>query len=165
MDQSTKPTQDPPLPQEYQEPPWSPSDEPVDLLFHDDYPTPPVTPPLPSSLPTSPAPQTSTDVQLTILIKELADLKQTIVGPHVISIVGVTHLRNAFNKSWKDKIFLMFYEALIPYQWIIDIATETETDDPNIVIVHFLNSLIVQKVKQNLDYYLNCEYMGQVSIL
>ena len=129
--------------------------------------TPPVTPSLPSSLPTSPTTIKSLETELTELHQQYQMLTQKIVGPHKISISGIQHLKNVFNKPWKDKVNLMFYEACVPCQWITDIEPENDTreENPDIVHVYFLNDLIVNKVRVNLEYFLASTYMEKVSMM
>ena len=150
---------------------WTrPSSEPDHLEKEDEVEervdiTPPGTPSLPSSLPSSPLAIKSLNTEITELYNQFHILKQKIVGPHKISIAGIHHLKNVFNKPWKDKVYLMFYGACIPYQWITEIQPDEDTENPNIVHVYFLNDLIVNKVKENLEYYLADEYMEKVSIM
>lgn len=131
--------------------------------------TPPATPPTPP-LPSPPVegPPLSTKEQISLLYQQYNAIIQKITGPHIISVAGIKQLKNVFNRSWKDKVYQMLYEACVPFQWVIDIVPEDEEenspDNPDIVHVYFLNETVQNKTCHTLNYYLIKEYKRNVYI-
>lgn len=130
----------------------------------------PPTPPLPSPPPVVEEPPLSTKEQISLLYQQYNAIIQKITGPHIISVAGIKHLKNVFNRSWKDKVYQMLYEACVPFQWVIDIVPEEEEeeenspDNPDIVHVYFLNETVQNKTCHTLNYYLIKEYNHNVFI-
>jgi hypothetical protein len=104
-----------------------------DNAIFDDEITPPPSPPSPPAPPPPPSPlwtQQDFDFYTTLIQKQLTDLETIIIGPHIIYIDGIQHLRPCAGQNWKDKLNSLLFEARIPFFWILDCIPDNQNEDP-----------------------------------
>jgi len=63
------------------------------------------------------------------LQNDLTTLEQLVTGPSIIYIEGVHHLRSNTGQNWEEKLNHLFFEAKIPFFWILDFIPDDEDDD------------------------------------
>jgi len=99
---------------------------------HDD-----ITPPSsPASPPKSPAPPSSplwTQQEFNFyhnqLQNQISQLEQIVIGPHVIIIHGIEHLRPHTGQNWRDKLNYLLFESRIPLFWVLDCVPDQDDED------------------------------------
>jgi len=92
-----------------------------------------ITPPAsPASPPGPPAPpsllwnQTDFNFYTTMIQKHLAEIEKVVMGPHIIFIEGIQHLRPLTGQNWKDRINYLLFETRIPFFWILECVPDDE---------------------------------------
>lgn len=109
--------------------------------------------------------QMTTQQQITYLFQELILLRQSIIGPHNILLKGIGHLKGWwFTTSWKAKIDLLLYTAGVPNEWVIFMDNDHD-DNPNAVMIYFLNEPTKNKAVEHLQWVIEMEYNDLVSIV
>jgi len=80
--------------------------------------TPPPSPPSPPGpLPPSPPLWNQDDFNFytNLLQLQITELENKIIGPHIVCIAGIQHLRPMSGQNWNDKIRHLLFEAEIPF--------------------------------------------------
>jgi len=96
--------------------------------------TPPPTPPSPPAPPAPPAPlwtRQDFEFHIDMIQNDLTTLEQLVTGPSIIYIEGVHHLRSNTGQNWEEKLNHLFFEAKIPFFWILDFIPDDTEDDDN----------------------------------
>lgn len=141
--------------------------------------TPPLTPPSPPGPPAPPSPlwtQQDFNFYTSLIQSHLNKLENIVIGPHIILINGIQHLRPRFGQTWKSRLNHLLFEARIPFFWIIDILPDNDDDDEGIdndennydneenqrdpyrVRMYVINHHVKIKVLDLLNTYLRMEY-------
>jgi hypothetical protein len=144
--------------------------------------TPPPSPPSPPGpLPPSPPLWNQDDFNFytNLLQLQITELENKIIGPHIVCIAGIQHLRPMSNKNWNDKICHLLFEAKIPFFWILECIPDNgdanedegfEDNQPNDathpqrVHIYTINHHVKAKIRNNLNLYLTNEYKNIVYI-
>jgi len=152
-------------------------------------PSPPPSPPSPPGPPASPSPlwnQQDFNFYTHLLQNQLTELENIVIGPHIIVIDGIQHLRSYTGQNWKDRLNLLLFEARIPFFWIIDIIPDDDDDgegehdvqheddeefeneqpphgsrnneNPHRVRMYLINHHVKTRIFSILNTYLNHEY-------
>jgi len=157
--------------------------EPIEEIENEEI-APPPSPPSPPAPPPPPSPLWSQQdfIFFTDRIqKQLTELEKTVIGPHIIIIDGIQHLRPHTGQHWKDKIYHLLFETRIPLYWILDCIPNEENVEikdegfedefhmpnnvsPHRVCMYLLNHHVKAKVFNILNTFLKNEYDNVVYV-
>lgn len=161
----------------------SPPSPPIDEIENEL--TPPPTPPSPPGPPAPQSPlwsQQEFNFYTNLIQNHLTELEKIVIGPHIIFMDGIQHLRSQTGQNWKDKLHYLLYEARIPFFWVLDIVPddyeettehfrfEEEEEDPHYeesphrVRLYLISHHVKTKVLNILNNYLRNEYNNIVYI-
>lgn len=171
IEEETSPPYSPHSPPEPPSTPFSTQEE-----FNDEI-TPPQSPPSPPGPPAPQAPlwnQEDFNFHINMVLTHLAKLENKVMGPHIICIDGIQHLRPHTGQHWQDKLHYLLFETKIPYYWIIDCIPDDddgtpedegiEDDQPSRVHMYIINHHVKNKIFTILSHFIRDEYNNKVTI-
>jgi len=94
--------------------------------------TPPISPPSPPGPPEPPSPlwtQKDFNFYTNVIQSHLDKLENIVMGPHIIFINGIQHLRSNTGQNWKERFHRLLFECGIPFFWILNCMSDDDDDN------------------------------------
>jgi hypothetical protein len=106
-------------------------DEEIEIEFQNEM-TPPKTPASPPG-PPAPSPplwsQQDFNFYTNLIQEQLTQLENIVMGPHIITVDGVQHLRPYTGQNWRDRLNQLLFETRIPFFWILRCVPEEDDEE------------------------------------